>query len=285
MHSLEKARAVPGKGLEGDRYFHATGTYSGQPGPGREVTFIEIEAIEALQRESGISLAPEMARRNVVTRGIALNHLVGREFRVGEARLRGLRLCEPCTHLEGLSGQGLKAALHHRGGLRADILTGGTIHVGNTIIALDTAEEQNKDLIRRYYEEMWNQWDFELAEQILAPEIFFHGSLGVTTRGIAAFRQYMQTVRDAFPDFHNKVEELVAENQHVVAHLTYHGTHRGEIFGIAPAGKKITYVGAAFFQIVGGRITEGWVLGDPKSLLQQLGDTSVASLAGAKVKK
>jgi steroid delta-isomerase-like uncharacterized protein len=285
MRSLQEARAVPGKGLEGDRYFHATGTYSGQPGLGREVTFIELEAIEALQRESGISLAPEAARRNVVSHGIALNHLVGREFRVGEARLRGLRLCEPCTHLEGLSGPGLKAALHHRGGLRADIITGGTIHVGDIIIALDIAEEQNRDLIRRYYEEMWNHWDFELAEQVLAPEIAFHGSLGVTTRGIAAFRKYMQTVRDAFPDFHNRIEELVAENQQVVARLTYHGTHSGEILGIAPMGKKITYAGAAFFQIAGGRITEGWVLGDRMSLLQQLGETSVSGLAEAKVKK
>lgn len=285
LRSLEEARAVPGKGLEGDRYFHATGTYSGQPGSGREVTFIEIEAIEALEREANIILAPGAARRNVVTRGIALNHLIGREFLVGEARFRGLRLCEPCTHLEGLSRAGLKAALHHRGGLRADTITGGTIHVGDTISALDTAEEQNKNLIRHYYEEMWNNWNFHLAERILAPEIAFHGSLGVTTRGIAAFCRYMQTVRDAFPDFHNTIEELVAENQHVVARLTYGGTHQGEIFGIAPTGKKITYAGAAFFQIGGSRITEGWVLGDRMSLLEQLSENSVAVLAGTKVKK
>lgn len=284
MRSLEEARAVPGKGLEGDRYFQATGTYSRDPGAGREVTFIEVEAIEALQGESGINLAPGAARRNVVTRGIALNHLVGREFRVGEARFRGIRLCEPCTHLEGLSGTGLKAALHHRGGLRADIVSGGTIHVGDIIRALDTVKEQNKDLIRRYYEEMWNQWNFDLVEQILAPEIAFHGSLGVTTRGTAAFRQYMQTVRDAFPDFHNTIEELVAENEHVVARLTYHGTHRGEIFSIAPTGKKITYAGAAFFQVAGGRITEGWVLGDRMNLLQQLGEPLVSGRRGTKVK-
>lgn len=285
MRALEEVRALPGKGLEGDPYFHALGTYSDQPGPGREVTFIELEAIEALEHESTISLAPGAARRNVVTRGIALNHLVGREFRVGEARFRGLRLCEPCTHLEGLSGAGLKAGLHHRGGLRADIITGGTIHVGDAISALDTPEEQNRHLIRRYYEEMWNQWDFGLAEQILAPEIAFHGSLGVTTRGVAAFRQYMQTVRDAFPDFHNTVEQLVAENQRVVARLTYRGTQRGEIFGIAPTGKKIAYAGAAFFQVAGSRITEGWVLGDRMGLFQQLSEHSAPALQDTKVKR
>ena len=285
IRSLHEARAIAGKGLEGDRYLQATGTYSGQPGSGREVTFIEIEAIEALERESNIVLAPGEARRNVVTRGIALNHLVGREFRVGEVRFRGLRLCEPCSHLEGLSGAGLKAGLHHRGGLRTDIITGGTIRVGDTVSTLDTAEEQNKDLIRRYYEEMWNLWDFGMAEQILAAEIAFHGSLGVTTRGIAAFREYMQTVRDAFPDFHNTIEELVAENQSVVARLTYRGTHRGEILGVAPTGRKITYAGAAFFQIADGKITKGWVLGDRLSLLQQLVESSIADVAGAKVKK
>ena len=285
MRSLEEVSAIPGKGLEADRYFQATGTYSGQPGSGREVTFIEIEAIEALAHESAISLAPGAARRNVVTRGIALNHLVGREFRIGEARFRGLRLCEPCAHLEGLSGAGLKAGLHHRGGLRADIIAGGTIHVGDAISALDTPEEQNKYLIRRYYDEMWNQWNFELAEQILAPEISFHGSLGVMVRGVAAFRQYMQTVRDAFPDFHNTVEQLVAENQHAVARLTYRGTNHGEIFGIAPTGKKIIYAGAAFFQIGRGRITEGWVLGDRMSLLQQLSEHPAPALEDTKVKK
>jgi predicted ester cyclase len=95
----------------------------------------------------------------------------------------------------------------------------------------------------------------------------------------------MQTVRDAFPDFHNTIEELVAENQHVAARLTYHGTQRGEIFGVVPTGRRITYAGAAFFQITDGRITKGWVLGDRMSLLQQLGENFVADVAGAKVKK
>ena len=133
--SVGSVRAVPGRGLEGDRYFLGRGTYSDRPGPWREITLIEIEAIEALARENGLRIAPGDARRNVVTRGVPLNHLVDREFRVGEVRLRGVRLCEPCTHLEGLTRRGILAGLVHRGGLRAQILTDGTIRVGDRIEA------------------------------------------------------------------------------------------------------------------------------------------------------
>jgi len=135
MVSVKEVRAIPGKGLQGDRYFNHTGTYSKKSGPDREVTLIEIEAIEALKREYGIALDPGASRRNVVTRGVPLNHLVGRKFRVGEVALFGVRLCEPCSHLERLSHPGVKEALIHRGGLRAQILTDGLIRVG------DTAEE------------------------------------------------------------------------------------------------------------------------------------------------
>ncbi len=133
MASVNEVHAVPGKGLEGDRYFTQTGTYSKKPRPDREVTLIEIEAIEALAREYKIALEPGAARRNIVTRGVPLNHLVGQEFRVGDVTLRGLRLCEPCAHLERLSHPGVREALIHRGGLRAQILTDGTIRVGDSI--------------------------------------------------------------------------------------------------------------------------------------------------------
>ena len=135
MVPVKEVRAIPGKGLEGDRYFNHTGTYSKKSGADREVTLIEVEAIEALKREYGIALEPGAARRNIVTRGVPLNHLVGRKFRVGDVTLRGLRLCEPCAHLERLSHSGVREALIHRGGLRAQILTDGLIRVG------DTAEE------------------------------------------------------------------------------------------------------------------------------------------------
>lgn len=131
--SLKEVKAVAGKGLEGDRYFQKTGTYSNKPGPDREITLIEIEAIEALMRDHGIELQPGDARRNIVTRGVPLNHLVGKEFMLGEVILHGIRLCEPCTHLEGLTEKGILTALIHRGGLRAQIIKDGTIRVGDSI--------------------------------------------------------------------------------------------------------------------------------------------------------
>jgi len=136
MAAVNQARAVPGKGLEGDRYFSQIGTYSNKPGPAREVTLIEIEAVEALNRDYQIELAPRNTRRNILTRGVSLNHLVNCEFLVGEARLRGVRLCEPCSHLEGLTSPGVSRGLVHRGGLRAQIVTPGLIRVGDRIQTL-----------------------------------------------------------------------------------------------------------------------------------------------------
>ena len=131
--AVEEVRAVAGKGLEGDRYFDGKGSWSSTPGTGRQVTLIELETIEALERDYKMKIEPGQARRNVVTRGVALNHLVGREFGVGEVRLRGLRLNEPCNHLASLTDEKVKQGLVHRGGLRADIVSGGVIRVGDEI--------------------------------------------------------------------------------------------------------------------------------------------------------
>lgn len=133
MRSVAEVRAIPGRGLESDRYFSKTGTYSGKEGADRQITFIEAEALEALQRDYRVALEPKESRRNVATRGVALNHLVGRRFWVGEVALRGLRLCEPCAYMERVSGKPVRAGLVHRGGLRAEILTEGTIRVGDEI--------------------------------------------------------------------------------------------------------------------------------------------------------
>lgn len=129
----------------------------------------------------------------------------------------------------------------------------------------------NKILVQRYYEEMWNTWNFALADELLSAEISFRGSLGVEVRGRLAFCEYMRRVRNAFPDFHNKIEQLVSEGDRVAARLHYTGTHRGEIFGVQPSGVSISYAGAAFFRFAGNRVGEGWVLGDLVSLTQQLG--------------
>jgi MOSC domain-containing protein YiiM len=130
-------QAIAGRGLAGDRYFANAGTYSNEPGTGRHLTLIEIESIEALKRDHGIDLPAALARRNIVTRGVALNHLVGREFRIGAAVLRGARLCDPCSYLEKLTHRGVLRGLIDRGGLRADILSGGELCVGDPVVPVD----------------------------------------------------------------------------------------------------------------------------------------------------
>jgi MOSC domain-containing protein YiiM len=134
IQNRDRVEAVAGRGLEGDRYFAGLGTYSRDPGSGRHVTLIEIEALEGLKRDYSIAIAPGESRRNLVTRNVPLNHLVGREFLIGKVRLRGTRLCEPCAHLERLTQHGALRGLVHRGGLRAEILSGGTITVGAAIV-------------------------------------------------------------------------------------------------------------------------------------------------------
>ena len=123
--------AVAGRGLQGDRYFSGEGTFSGS-GRGYELTLIEAEALEALATK-GVEISWEDARRNVVTTGISLNALVGKRFHVGPVECVGRRLAEPCAHLEKLARPGLLRPLVHRGGLRADVLSGGSISIGDEI--------------------------------------------------------------------------------------------------------------------------------------------------------
>lgn len=127
---VPSVRALHGAGLEGDRYRR----HEGWAPRGTAITLVEAEAVEAIAEEHGIHLPPGGTRGNVVTRGIRLNDLVGREFTVGPVRCRGYELCEPCAHLRAMTGEPqLIRALVHRGGLRADILTDGTIAVGDAI--------------------------------------------------------------------------------------------------------------------------------------------------------
>ena len=138
MVRVERATARAGRGLEGDRYFDRRGTFSNAHARGHDLTLIEAEAFESLELPAG-RLAPEEARRNLVTRGIDLNALVGERFRVGDVECFGQRLCEPCAHLERLTAQagkpGTLPALIHKGGLRADVLSDGEIRVGDEIAA------------------------------------------------------------------------------------------------------------------------------------------------------
>jgi len=134
MQPVSEVLATPAIGLEGDRYALKLGTFY-KPQPEFELTLIEAEALEAMARDYQITLAPGEARRNLVTRGVPLNHLVGKEFSIGDVRIRGIRLCEPCGHLEGLVGLPVIKGLRHRGGLRAQILSGGLLRAGADISA------------------------------------------------------------------------------------------------------------------------------------------------------
>jgi len=129
---VDSVRALAGRGLEGNRYF-----FDADAPPGRALTLIAAEAVEAMEHEHGISLEARATRRNVVTRGVDVNSLVGKRFRIGGVECEGVELCEPCTHLESLTKPGILKGLVHRGGLNADILGDGEISVGDAVVADD----------------------------------------------------------------------------------------------------------------------------------------------------
>lgn len=134
MVPRHSVRAVPGRGLEGDRYFMGVGTFSSKPQkPDFELTLIEQENVHAFAADSGLEFTASHARRNILASGVRLNELVGQEFYVGEVRIRGIRLCEPCSHLAKNSFTEALQGLVHRGGLRAQILSEGVINVGDRI--------------------------------------------------------------------------------------------------------------------------------------------------------
>ncbi len=137
--SVERAEAVAGRGLEGDRYFEGIGTFSGHAvSTGRDLTLVEADALE----RAGIDGAA--ARRSVVVSGLDLGGLVGKRFRVGELECYGQRLCEPCDHLEKLAGPGILRPLAHTG-LRADIVVGGELRVGDAVYAIDSGVSSSID--------------------------------------------------------------------------------------------------------------------------------------------
>jgi hypothetical protein len=130
--AVDSIEVLAGQGPRGDRYF------VDEPAQrhGADLTLIGVEALEAFTEETGIELSHEESRRNVLTRGARLNELVGRRFRVGEVECIGVELCEPCTHLQGLTRPGVLRGLVHRGGLRADVTRSGTIAIGDELTEL-----------------------------------------------------------------------------------------------------------------------------------------------------
>jgi len=131
MRVVETAELVAGHGLVGDRM-------AGLGIPGSHLTLIAAEGIEAMVSETGIPLVPHQTRRNILTRGVDVPSLVGRRFQVGDAVCYGVKECAPCNHLESLTYPGTRAGLSGRGGLRADVLSGGPIRVGDRITVLST---------------------------------------------------------------------------------------------------------------------------------------------------
>ena len=137
MDEVRYLKCIAGKGIDGDRYLLGTGTYSKKPEPGRQLTIIEIEELEALEKV-GLRCTANQSRRNVVCKGIRLNDLVGKEIMVGEVRLMVHRLCQPCLYLENkLEQPGLKDALLDKGGLKCEILSDGEIKPDDVIKLAD----------------------------------------------------------------------------------------------------------------------------------------------------
>ena len=139
MQTINQARALAGRGLQGDRYAAKAGTFTPADDTlrGYDLTLIEAEVLDQLTLPGGATLSYADARRNVITRGVDLNALVGRRFRIGDVECIGQRLCEPCSHLDRLTDQGVLRSLIHRGGLRADILSDGDIQIGSIIETVD----------------------------------------------------------------------------------------------------------------------------------------------------
>lgn len=133
MRAIDRIRLIAGIGLEGDRYAKGLGEFSKHPGTGRALTLIEAEVLDSLRASLGIDLHPGEARRNVTTRGIALNALVGQRFRIGGVLCEATRLCEPCQYLQDLLVKPILHPLRHRGGLRADVLQDGEIRIGDEV--------------------------------------------------------------------------------------------------------------------------------------------------------
>lgn len=129
----------------------------------------------------------------------------------------------------------------------------------------------NKALVRQFYDEVWNKWNFDILGEILTEDVRFHGSLGITASGHKGFISYAETMRAAFPDFRSTIEDMIAETTKLVACMTFRGTHEGPIVGFPATGREIEFAGMALFLFRDGLISHVWVLGDRLDLFQQLG--------------
>jgi MOSC domain-containing protein YiiM len=145
--SVQSVRAIPGCGLEGDRYANGTGTFScHSQRPDGELTLIQQEHVEVFAASSGLAFTARDARRNLVTVGVDLNALIGKEFSVGAVLIRGIRLCEPCNYLAKQTSPDVLRGLVHKGGLRAQILSAGEIRVGDALFEVQPCGQENRGI-------------------------------------------------------------------------------------------------------------------------------------------
>jgi MOSC domain-containing protein YiiM len=136
MRAVQEATAIAGKGLDGDRYATGTGHWSAIRRRGDQLTLVEIEELESVAAAHGLRLPPGATRRNITTRGVRLDGLIGRRFQIGEVECRGTRRCEPCSWLDELLGQEALPALIHRAGIRAEVTKGGRLAAGDSLQVL-----------------------------------------------------------------------------------------------------------------------------------------------------
>jgi MOSC domain-containing protein YiiM len=141
VESVQEIEAIKGVGIVGDRHAVPAGEWDDSH-IGEERTLVEAEALERLARDHDIHLEPGETRRTVTTRGIELNQLVGKRFRVGEVEAVAVELCEPCQHLTSLVGKPILRPLAHRAGIRVQLLNSGRIRVGDPVEAVEAVEEQ-----------------------------------------------------------------------------------------------------------------------------------------------
>src|SRR6476659_1732627 len=132
-------------------------------------------------------------------------------------------------------------------------------------------QEANQAVVIRFYEELWNRWRLEIADQILTPTFRFRGSLGSTLCGRNEFKTYVQTFRSAFPDWHNHINEILSIDDRVITRMTWSGTHQGKLGAIDPTGAPVEYCGAGFFRLSEQVIDEAWIVGDTQELWRALG--------------
>ena len=131
--------------------------------------------------------------------------------------------------------------------------------------------EENKAVLHRLAEEIFNKGNISVVDEIIAPDYVFHGPVGMEYKGPEGFKQMVTMYRNAFPDLHMTVEDMVAEGDKVAHRLTIRGTHKGELMGIAPTGKQVTITGIIIVRFVGGKEVEAWSTMDLLGMMQQLG--------------